>query len=90
MILTKFLIFIFAFLSKVLAQNNQEHQVLTLEVQENGQIDKDMELTYYKLTIPANVAVNTTNLVIRVKENDQADSGDDDFSDPDIYASKVS
>jgi uncharacterized protein involved in tellurium resistance len=85
-----FLIFIFAFLSKVLTQNNQEHKILTLEVQENGQIDTDMELTYYKLTIPANVAINTTNLVIRVKENDQADSGTDDFSDPDIYASKVS
>jgi uncharacterized iron-regulated protein len=44
---------------------------------------------FYKLEIPSWVKINSTDLVFRVKESKNADSGIEDFSDPDIYVSKV-
>jgi len=71
----------------VTAQNDPKE--LKIDVQENGKLDKDDEMSYYMLKIPKNVEKNTKNLVIRIKENDDADIALDDFSDPDIYVSKV-
>ena len=62
---------------------------LKIDVQENGKLDKSDEMSYYMLKIPKQVEKNKYNLVLRIKEIDSADIGQDDFSDPDIYVSKV-
>lgn len=84
MIIQTFLFSIF-FLLQIRCQNEEIFidKAVASELPENY-------LEFYKLTIPQNVTINTTNLIIRVKENDDAEQGKDDFSDPDIYVSKVS
>lgn len=62
---------------------------LKIDVQENGKLDVDEEMAYYMLRIPKKIEKNKKNLLIRIKESDSADIGEEDFSDPDIYVSKV-
>ena len=62
---------------------------LKIDVQVNGKLAMDDEMTYYKLKIPKNIKKDKYNLVFRIKEIDSADLGQDDFSDPDIYVSQV-
>ncbi len=77
-------------MENVLSQDTVlQHKILELGQADNGAIPHINGMFYYKLLVPSNVVVNTTNLAIRVKENDAADTQGDNFSDPDIYISKV-
>jgi hypothetical protein len=87
MLITRFFYLVLTLVYFVTAQNDPKE--LKIDVQENGKLDKNDEMLYYVLKIPKNVEKNTKNLVIRIKENDDADIALDDFSDPDIYISKV-
>jgi hypothetical protein len=87
MIITRFFYLVFTLVYLVMAQN--ERKEMKIDVQENGKLEMDEEMSYYVLKIPKNVEKNTKNLVIRIKETDGADLALDDFSDPDIYVSKV-
>lgn len=87
MLIRRFFYLVCTLVYFVTAQNDPKE--LKIDVQENGKLDKDDEMSYYMLKIPKNVEKNTKNLVIRIKENDDADIALDDFSDPDIYVSKV-
>jgi hypothetical protein len=62
---------------------------MKIDVQVNGELDMEDEMSYYVLKIPKKIEKNKYNLVLRIKETDSADLGQDDFSDPDIYVSKV-
>jgi hypothetical protein len=85
------IIFLILLLENVLSQNTLlQHKSLELNKAETGSILEKNGMSYYKLVVPSNVVANTTNLAIRVKENDAADTNGDDFSDPDVYISKVS
>jgi len=53
-----------------------------------GNIKIDNGYDFYKLTIPSGIESNTKNLVIRVKETEKPEKSEN-FSDPDIYVSKV-
>ena len=61
---------------------------LNLENPLIGYIKLDNGYNFYKLTIPSGIQSNTKNLVIRVKETPKSEQGEN-FSDPDIYVSKV-
>lgn len=67
----------------------KENLSLLLNTPTTASIKTNGNTNYYTLEIPMGIAVNATNLVIRVKEDDDADIGKDDFSDPDLYVSKV-
>jgi hypothetical protein len=54
----------------------------------SGKLEKNT-WRFYKLEIPSWVKINSTDLVFRVKESKNADTAIEDFSDPDIYVSKV-
>ena len=82
MILT-YILFFFIFLE----DSTQTHKPLTSDIVDNGK-NLVLQTFYYTLTIPSDVPANM-NLAIRVKESDLADEGKEDFSDPDIYVSKV-
>ena len=71
----------------VFSQNTQKE--LKIDVQVNGKLGKDDEMSYYMFKVPKKIEKNTYNLVIRIKETDSTDQAQDDFSDPDIYVSKV-
>jgi hypothetical protein len=93
MILTSILFGFLLFLGSSLSQDpasQQVHKEMKLDVQENGSIMTKDGLYFYKLQIPANITANSFDMMIRVKENDLADEGIDDFSDADLYVSKVS
>ena len=62
---------------------------IELEKKYNGTLLTDNSLYFYKLEIPKEIQPNSYNLVFRVKEPELADLGKTDFSDPDIYVSKV-
>ncbi len=81
------LIFLIFLIQNILSQ--LDHKSLQLGIPDNGTILEDNGMFYYKLVIPSNIAFNSTNLAIRIKENDAADTQGDDFSDPDVYISKV-
>ncbi len=71
--------------------NNQEtdHVLVEIDKTYKGTLENDNSYFFYKMKIPDNIKANTTDLVFRVKESDKADIGQADFSDPDIYVSKV-
>jgi hypothetical protein len=88
MILTNILFFLIFLIFNIRSQDStQTHKALTIDTVDNGK-NEALQTFYYTLTIPSDVPANM-NLAIRVKENDLADEGKDDFSDPDIYVSKV-
>jgi hypothetical protein len=91
MILTNILFCVLFCLGFSLSQDSQKqvHRELNLDVQDNNAMTSANGVFYYKLVLPANTTENNFNLAIRVKENDSADAGEDDFSDPDVYISKV-
>jgi hypothetical protein len=78
---------LFALLYLVYAEDASKE--MKIDVQENGKIDVDGGMSYYTLKIPQKIQKNKYNLVLRLKETDLADAGQEDFSDPDIYVSKV-
>jgi hypothetical protein len=83
----KILLLFFAVLQKIFAQ--ETHKELKFDVQEVGKIEKDGDTLFYKLIIPPNVLMDSSNIILRIKETDLADEAKEDFSDPDIYVSKV-
>ena len=88
MIIVKFL-YVFIFLISYLkAQNEVVLTDLSLDVVKTGKISANNNV-YFKYTVPDDFPIDTFNLAIRVKESDAADLGEDDFSDPDVYVSKV-
>jgi hypothetical protein len=92
MILTSILFCFLLLLGSSLNQDagsQQVHKEMKLDVQENGSLLTKDGLYFYKLVIPANITLNSYDMMIRVKENDLADEGSDDFSDADLYVSKV-
>ena len=92
MILTSILFCFLLFLGSSLSQDQgiqQVHKEMKLDVQENGSLLIKDGLYFYKLIIPSNITANSFDMMIRVKENDLADEGSDDFSDADLYVSKV-
>lgn len=83
------LLYVFIFLiSNLKAQNEVVLTDLSLDVLQTGKIIANNNL-YYKYTVPDDFPLDTFNLAIRVKESDAADLGQEDFSDPDVYVSKV-
>ena len=77
------LIYIFSFIKS-------DTEIIPTELSKTftGKLKEDT-WRYYKIEIPSWVKINTTDLVFRVKEPKNADSAIEDFSDPDIYVSKV-
>jgi hypothetical protein len=88
MILKKLYFLLFLF-ENYLSQGPRISKNITLDIEETGQISQDNGLFYYQLLIHQINENDDINLVMRIKENDLADEGKDDFSDPDIYVSKV-
>lgn len=66
-----------------------DHVLAEIDKTYNGKLESDNSYFFYKIKIPDDIQANTTDLVFRVKELDIADIGKADFSDPDIYVSKV-
>lgn len=66
-----------------------DHILVEIDKTYNGTLETDNSYYFYKIKIPDDIKANTTDLVFRVKELDIADDGQADFSDPDIYVSKV-
>ena len=91
MIIIPILLAIFNFfLLQVNTQNvDTDHIAITLDSTYTGSLNAENSYFFYKIKIPDDIKLNTTDLIIRVKELDAADVGVGDFSDPDIFASKV-
>ena len=84
-----FLMFIFILcLFPIIAQET-DHVKVELDKTYNGNLEADNAYFFYQIKIPDDIQANSTDLVFRVKELDIADVGKADFSDPDIYVSKV-
>ncbi len=90
MIVPYFLAFIFIFIVHIHCDDNEpENLLIELDKIYNGTLLSDNSFRYYKLVIPDEIKVNSSDLIFRIKELDSADIGKTDFSDPDIYVSKV-
>lgn len=89
-LLKYFLIFIIHIFFRINCEEIDSDNIpIELDVQYNSSLSSDDSYNFYKIKIPDNIKINTTDLVFRVKELDSADEGRTDFSDPDIYVSKV-
>jgi hypothetical protein len=80
---------IFTIFSIVRIQTPKVHKHMEVGRIETGKIEEDGGLVYYSLAIPAGIEKGVNTLVFRVKEGELSDKAEDDFSDPDIYVSKV-
>jgi len=90
MIFTNILAILFYFVIQINCQEKEtDHILIEFDKTYNGTLDYDNSYYFYKFIVPNDIKVNTTDLVFRVKEYDSADVGKADFSDPDIYISKV-
>lgn len=85
MVLIKYFILLLSFA----IMKSDSSKVMTVDKAETGSLNGNGQVTFYQLVIPPNIANSTYTLVLRIKENDEADEGKDYFSDPDIYVSKV-
>lgn len=83
-----FVTYIFSLLSfYVICQ--QPYDALELDNQMSVQLNSG-ESKFYQITVPIAVIVNTTNLIIHVKRDEELDKNNGMFSSPSTYVSKVS
>lgn len=75
--------------SQIKAQDERPITEITLDTLVHGEIDVEGGKKYYKLIIPSGIKVDENDLAVTIRENEEAENGSDDFSDPDIYVSKV-
>lgn len=61
-----------------------DYPQLSLEVETTGELKEDNSTTYFSFVVPNGVKQNTSNLIIRVRQNNSTE-----FSDPDLYVSKT-
>ena len=80
--------FIFAIISHT-AKCQDTNTLVEINKTYTGSMSEDNSFKFYKIEIPQGQEKDVNNLVIRVQEPEAARVGKINFSDPDIYISKV-
>ncbi len=91
LILNLFAVFIIYIVKLNCQEIKSDNTLVVLDNIYNGTLDMDNSYHFYRIIIPNenDMIIENKDLVFRVKELDLADSGKEDFSDPDIYISRV-
>jgi hypothetical protein len=86
-VIIPFILSLYFLIGKISSQSEPINE-LTQNKSELGYIKEDDGHNFYKFVIPSGIQIDTKNLIIRVKEPVKSEKGEN-FSDPDIYVSKV-
>ena len=81
--------FIIGFIFAIMSYTIKCQNTIELNKYYNGTMSEDNSFRYYKIEIPQGTVKDLSNLIFRVREPEAARVGKEDFSDPDIYISRV-